>query len=260
MIMLICTLEPARLGWLPQFVRHYRALGVERFLLTLQLEPTAPAREQDLHRAAFNEMLVRLEIATAFVWIHTWDGPSMAAHQRSLQRAHVASDDWVVWCDLDEFQVYPEPLREMVARCETEGADYVRGVFIDRVAEDGSLPGFDPQRSIWDTFPRACNVTGALARANPNKVALARGSVLVFGGKHEVKDGRDLKPMEGWIPVHHFKWDASVLERLRYRLSPEWKAKCPWWTESQRLLDYFERNGHRFNLADLPVWQPPASR
>jgi hypothetical protein len=38
-ICLICTLEPCRIDWLPQFVAHYRAQGVERFLLTLQIEP-----------------------------------------------------------------------------------------------------------------------------------------------------------------------------------------------------------------------------
>lgn len=257
MITLICTLEPARIGWLPQFVQHYRALGVERFLLTLQLEPAGPALEQDRHRAEFRETLADLGIGTAFVWVHTWDGPSMAADQRSLARAHVASSDWVVWCDLDEFQVYPEPLRDIVARCEADDVDYIRGIFIDRVAEDGGLPRFDPRRSIWDTFPRTCNVTRVLAQANPHKVILAKGSVLVYGGKHAVMDGQYLKPLEGWGQVHHFKWDASVLERLRYRLSPDWKAKCPWWTESQRLLDYFEANGERFNLADLPRFHLP---
>jgi hypothetical protein len=39
-IVLLCTLEPYRISRLPQLVRHCRDRGVDRFLLTLQLEPS----------------------------------------------------------------------------------------------------------------------------------------------------------------------------------------------------------------------------
>lgn len=251
MICLICTLEPYRIDWLPQFVAHYRTQGVERFLLTLQIDPDLTEADQGRHRARFTQTLGQLKIGEAFFWEHAWDGPSMGEHHRRIQDAHVGAADWIVWCDSDEFQVYPEPLDRIVAQCEAAGVDYIRGIFIDRIAADGSLPAFDPQRSIWETFPRAYNVTSALARGEPRKVTLARGSLRLRGGKHLPHSDAPLKTISGWVQVHHFKWDAALIERLRFRVRPEWRAKFPWWVESQRLLDYFQAHGQRFDLADM---------
>jgi hypothetical protein len=250
-VFLICTLEPYRIDWLPQFVAHYRAQGVERFLLTLQIDPALPEHEKLRHRTRFEQTLARLNVGESFFWEHVWDGPSMGEHHRRLQLAHVGAPDWIVWCDSDEFQVYPESLDRIVAQCEAAGVDFIRGIFIDRIAADGSLAAFDPQRSIWETFPRTCDVTNALAKAEPRKVTLARGSLPLRGGKHLPPYDGALKTISGWVQVHHFKWDAALLERLRFRVRPEWRDRFPWWVESQRLLDYFSAHQQRFDLADL---------
>jgi hypothetical protein len=175
----------------------------------------------------------------------------MGEHHRVIQDTHVSAADWIVWCDSDEFQVYPEPLGRIVAQCEVAGVDYIRGIFIDRIAADGTLPAFDPQRSIWETFPLTYNVTRALARGEPRKVTLAKASVRLRGGKHLPHSDAPLKTISSWVQVHHFKWDAALIERLRFRVRPEWRAKFPWWVESQRLLDYFQAHDQRFDLADL---------
>lgn len=251
MICLMCTLEPYRIDWLPQLVAHYRAQGVERFLLTLQIDPELPEDGKTRHRTRFGETLAQLDVTETFFWEHVWDGPSMGTHHRLLQEAHIGAADWIVWCDSDEFQVYPERLDRIVAQCEAAGVDFLRGVFIDRIAGDGSLTAFDPQRSIWETFPRTCSVTNALAKADPCKVALARGSLRLLGGGKHRPEGGALKTIGGFVQVHHFKWDAALLERLRFRVRPEWQARFPWWLESQRLLDYFDVHGQRFDLADV---------
>jgi hypothetical protein len=96
-----------------------------------------------------------------------------------------------------------------------------------------------------------------LARGDPRKVVFARSPVRVSGGKHRLTDTRNLRTVSGWVQVHHFKWDATLIDRLRYRVRPEWRARFPWWTESQRLLDYFAANNSRFNPADLaPIILP----
>ena len=251
MIALICTLEPGRIAWLPQFVRHYRDIGVERFFLTLQLEPGNEPLADDRAYALFRETLASLGIGDAFRLDDVYNGPVLMRHQRTIQVERLGSDDWIVWCDSDELQVYPAPLSEIIRQSGAQGVEFLRGVFIDRVAADYGLAAFDPRTSLWDAYPRACNVTLALAGGNPRKIALARGNVLVSGGKHALRGDVQLRTFGGWVQVHHFKWDATVLERLRYRIRPEWRAKFPWWIESQRLLDYFAANGSRFNPADL---------
>ncbi|MEO8304807.1 MAG: glycosyltransferase family 2 protein [Betaproteobacteria bacterium] len=251
MIVLICTLEPFRIDWLPQFVAHYRGIGVQRFLLTLQLEPGAAPEAKEANRERFRQALVRLNIHEPFFWEHEFDAPSVNDHERRLQAESVAPTDWIVWCDSDEFQVYPEPLSALIAQSDAIGVDYFRGVLIDRIAADYGLARFCPGQSIWDAYPRTCNVTQALAKGDPRKVTMTRGGVAVSGGKHTLDEGANRRTIVGWAQVHHFKWDASVIDRLQYRVRPEWKAKCWWWTESQRLLDYFAAHGSRFDPADL---------
>jgi hypothetical protein len=251
MIVLICSLEPWRIEWLPEFVQHYRHLGVERFLLTLQLEPDAAQVGKEAHRNRFRQTLAELDIDEAYYREQAFDSKGMGEHHRRLQGQKISPGDWVVWCDSDEFQVYPQPLRDIVAQCETARVDFIRGAFIDRIAADFSLAPFGHERSVWETFPQTFNVSAALAGADPRKVTLARGRIQISDGNHFPLTNGSLRTLTGWVQVHHFKWDATLIERLRYRIRPEWQAKCFWWVESKRLLEYFAAHGSRFDPADL---------
>ena len=62
MIVLISTCEPSRLRLVPQFISHYRAQGVERFLLSLQIEPTLADAEVQRARAAAAALAESLNI------------------------------------------------------------------------------------------------------------------------------------------------------------------------------------------------------
>lgn len=268
MIIQFTTLEPARVDLLPQFVEHYRNLGVERFLLSLHIDPTMDAAQAAAEKARFEATLARLGIDEAYYFEGTFDAVPFYNHQADMQARFAAPDDWVVWADSDEFQLYPAPLASIVAQLEKHDVHYMGGVFVDRVAADGSLPPFDPARSVWEQFPVACLVTKDLAKGDTKKVVLARGWVQISHGSHVPSIERPLHsaalriPREkypqlrtayGRVQVHHFKWDASVIERLRQRVTPEWKAKHSYWIESQRLLDYFEANGMKFDFADLTI-------
>lgn len=251
MIALICTFEPYRIAWLPQFVNHYRQLGVDRFLLALQLQPSAPQETKDRDFASFKETLAALGVDDAFPWEHEFQAPAMYRHHLALKDEYLRDRDWIVWCDSDEFQEYPVALPEVIRQCEALGVNHVRGAFIDRVAADYTLPPFDSQKTLGETFPITCNVTAAIVRGEIRKVALARFPVRLAGGKHAPVADQPLKTITGWVQVHHFKWDAMLLERLRYRLRPECEGNFFWSEESRRLLAYFDANNSRFNPADL---------
>jgi hypothetical protein len=249
MIALLCTMETSRIPWLPQLVQHYRGIGVERFLLTLQLEPEAVAAAKDRDYALFRETLAALGIHEGWRWEHVFEDGPLMAFQYALRDEHTKPGDWIVWCDSDEFQVYPAPLAEMIRQSDAAGVDYVRGVFVDRVAEDYGLAVFDAGTPVWKTYPRTCNVTQALARGDVRKVVLTRAGLQVSGGKHLLHNAENHKTFTGWVQVHHFKWDALVIERLRHRV----EIKYHWWAECQRLLDYFVANDMRFRPSDVPT-------
>lgn len=276
MIALISTTEPMRIRWLPQFVRHYRALGVDRFFLSLQLEPDEDPALARGYKAQFRETLAALGIDEVFFLEKSFDAYVTRDHHDAIQDEYISADDWVIWCDSDEYQTYPLPLGEMVARWNKDGFDYVNGLMLDRVTEDGSLPRFDPSVSVWEQFPIACTIAVDVSNVLQRKVAASRGDVYVSRGNHYLASAapamltpaaekrlaarplsRVLAPFPNWVQIHHFKWDAHVIELLRFRLTPRWRAKCPWWVESGRLLEYFERNGGRFNRRDLRVLDFP---
>lgn len=258
MINLICTLEPTRIDWLPQFVAHYRSLGVDRFLLSLQQEPAVAAETRLAQRMRFEHALRGLGVPQSFELIESYDSASVCRHQQRIADQFVGKGDWIVWCDSDEFQVYPLSLGAVVDSCLTQGIEAIPGILVDRIAADGGLPDFDPSQSLWEMFSRPCNITGNIAHGTVDKVVFARGDIRLRPGNHATEDPKTKFAAQA-IPIHHFKWHAGVLAHLRFRLEPAWKRKCFWWIESQHLLDYLSRNDMRFKLDDVPVIVLPAS-
>jgi len=243
MIHLISTAEHSRLDWLPQFVGHYRALGVERFHISVHFEPTvARAATADACRAA-EETLARLGTELFAAVICPFDAGAMRSHHDRVQDRIAGPGDWIVWADLDEFQEYPGALAELLREADEQGYDFFAGSFVDRVAADGRLVNFDPARPIWEQYPAKCYLTRDVAQAFDTKVACARAHIRLTPGNHWLWHEEELVAYPEWVDVHHFKWDASVIPRLRRRLEPDWKRRCGWWTESARLLEHFDRNG-----------------
>jgi len=266
MIVLICTVEPRRLNLLPQLIAHYRQLGVERFLFTLHLDPAADPAANEQGRETFHRILEHFDIGDRFYFTDAFDSDAFYGHKDKLQETLVADSDWIVWVDSDEFQLYPKPLPAIIKELEAHNIDFLRGVLIDRVGPEGTLPAFNPARPIWQQYPLACTITRHIAGGTTYKVALARGWLQVTFGHHlpaimETGNApplrqasaarRALKTLKTHVQVHHFKWESGVIDRLRERITPQMKADHAHWVESQRLLNYFKANNLRFNPSDI---------
>jgi hypothetical protein len=258
MIFLISTLEPARIGQLPQFVGHYRALGVERFLLTLQTEPDVGDDVREREQARFAAMLAELRIEDPQFLVEGYGAKALRRGQDALQKKHVAASDWVVWSDADEYQLYPAPLPHLAAWAGKHGVTLFRGVMIDRVAADGGLPAWNPGRPVWEQFPLACFLPTRFGGGERQKITFARGDLTLSTGNHYVNAGMTAQTIGKWVQVHHFKWDATVKERLAFRLGPAFRSQSADWVESQRSLDYFDVHGGRFDPDDLKPLDLPA--
>ena len=135
-------------------------------------------------------------------------------------------DDWWIVADDDELQVYSKPIQDIIDECEENGWEFVRGGFIDRIGEDGCFPKITKESDVWKEMPNAGFFRYPLSWAEPNKVTLLKGTQRVVSGQHFVQfnDGTtscgvksELEyPIEkNFTQVHHFKWDYSVLQRLK---------------------------------------------
>lgn len=163
-------------------------------------------------------------------------------------------NEWWVVSDDDEFHIYPKSIREMISECEENGWEFITGGFLDRIGENGNFPLVTHQTDIWNEFPLAGFFRYPMSGACPNKVCVMKGFVNVTPGQHYVNfgDGKNswgkenikhprrypIGRGEGFIQVHHFKWDSTVLDRLKE--VSETKEDYTYWQEYLKMYKSIE--------------------
>lgn len=141
---------------------------------------------------------------------------------------YIHSNDWWIISDDDEFHCYSNPLNKIIADCEENGWEMVRGGFIDRIGMDGEMVTITNDSDLFTQFPMAGFFRYPMSGANPNKICLVKGGVEITSGQHYAKiDGHTTWKWQGWnhpkiapldkhnVQVHHFKWDSTCGERIR---------------------------------------------
>ena len=163
-------------------------------------------------------------------------------------------NEWWVVSDDDEFHIYPKPIREMISECEENGWEFITGGFLDRIGENGNFPLVTQQTDIWNEFPLAGFFRYPMSGACPNKVCVMKGFINVTPGQHYVDFGNGKNSWgkenikhpkrypigrgEGFIQVHHFKWDSTVLDRLKE--VSETKEDYTYWQEYLKMYKSIE--------------------
>ena len=170
-------------------------------------------------------------------------------------------NEWWVVSDDDEFHVYPKSIREMISDCEENGWEFITGGFLDRIGENGEFPLVTNETDIWSKFPLAGYFRYPMSGACPNKVCVMKGSVDVTPGQHyaiinesHVWGIEGFKhPLrypigrgEGFVQVHHFKWDSTVLERLKEVSNTE--EKYSFWEEYRKMYKAIQINDWEIDI------------
>ena len=133
-------------------------------------------------------------------------------------------NNWWIVSDDDELQVYPEPIEDIIEKCERRGYDFVTGGFLDRIGTNGTFPIVDRDTNLHKAFPLAGFFRYPMSGACPNKVTLMKGHQDVTPGQHyaQFKDGNSwgkshpkrMPIEEVFTQVHHFKWDSTCIDRI----------------------------------------------
>lgn len=170
-------------------------------------------------------------------------------------------NEWWVVSDDDEFHIYPKPIREMISECEENGWEFITGGFLDRIGENGEFPLVTNETNIWKEFPLVGYFRYPMSGACPNKVCVMKGSVDVTNGQHyAIIDETHVwgikgvtHPLrypigrgEGFIQVHHFKWDSTVLERLKE--VSETEKNYSFWEEYRRMYKSIQINDWKIDI------------
>jgi hypothetical protein len=170
-------------------------------------------------------------------------------------------DDWWIVADDDELHVYPKPINKLIEDCEENGYKFITGAFLDRIGEGGRFPNmYIDDRDIWKEFPLAGSFRLPVSNACPNKTVVVKGDIQITNGQHYAMiDGHDTYgdrwnhplryPVDKcFIQVHHFKWDISVIGRLRE--VSRIKKDYTFHKEYRDMFDYIIDNYGRIDIDD----------
>jgi hypothetical protein len=182
-----------------------------------------------------------------------WERVTQLYNQTKMLKPY----DWWIVADDDEFHVYPCSITEMVDLCEEHNFRYISGAFLDRIGEGGRFPKINDDSDIWKEFPLAGSFRLPVSNACPNKVPLVKGHVEITNGQHYAKIGSYDTYGDRWnniyrsphfIQVHHFKWDISVIGRLRE--VSRIKKDYTYHEEYKRMFDYILDNNMKIDIKD----------
>lgn len=249
---------------LPHWIEHYTSLGVRPADVIVILNDETPS---DQMREA-ERMLEQAGVSRIIRWVDEFTSRKVKPIWHALLDEYARDEDWVMQADADDFHVYPDELRKVLA--DDVPFNAIQAPYIDRLATSGKLepvqPPGGPYGSIHDQFPRRADVMIGLARVRSGTVKLAayRGYLRPNDGFHRVDDeyvkkaayhaGRELNhrlfniydlAARAAMPirVEHFKWHEGALAKLQQRVRTYRRLGYDWWRQSQRVLDHYQKHG-----------------
>lgn len=217
--------------------------------------PTECAKES----LAFTEYLKKNNVSENVV-VHTVTGPKydwdkVTEFYNSITCSPLNNpDDWWIIADCDEFQVWKDDPRHFIEEAEDLHCTFITGGFLDRIGENGTFPEIrGPEDDLDQLFPLVGFFRYPMSKACPNKVVAVKSGQKVCSGQHYAvfPDGTNswgsMDP-RGYYKaktiVMHFKWDSTVLGRLKETV----ESGCKFSEEYERMYNTIKDNNFRIPI------------
>ncbi|RJS94686.1 glycosyltransferase family 2 protein [Salinisphaera sp. Q1T1-3] len=262
------------LALLERFIAHYLELGVPACNCHLILNAS---RLDDPKLVEAKRQLAAWDITPTEQWIAPYTSADMWQRRRDVQRRCVPADDWLISADVDEFHEYPTDLGRFLAFCEANRINCVDGVFVDRLAADGTMAEVDATTPLAGLFPEQRILQGSVFGFGPShdvygsiKMMAVRGRWLLGRGGHapiagetghKFLYGRHIGAFDNSADpafrarfptrVHHFKWTSTLADGLSRRVSTA-GASLAGQEYGRQILSHLERGSGRIALSRAP--------
>lgn len=239
-MIVICHIYESVTDLLPHFLKHYSSWGATKFYFGVYRGESNPVWNE------IKEIGRGIDIELYHAGDKTLDC-AIEGDFKNYIMSKLKKDEWIIPTDLDEFHTIDgfTSFQQLQDACELENADYVWSKFVDHIRPDGEIPmHIDPDISIWEQFPKKCNISHTIAKAYCRKLCMVKQSIPLKGGHHEVDPGHTAFSKEA--NTHHFKWFGPLYDKEMEKLITYCKQKRPWLAEQARLLEFL--NQHDGNL------------
>ncbi|MFW6130383.1 MAG: glycosyltransferase family 2 protein [Atribacterota bacterium] len=228
---------------LDQFLRWYKLLGVERFIVNVINNNNFPIYDEIKNKCdKYNSVVIDRGRA---------DHDFKIQHKfRTLaQKQYSSKDDWTFFADLDEFYDL-ESINQIVNRAEAHKCNTICGTFVDRFCKNNNkFNKFDPRESIFDQYPIESDFSKKILKVPQRRYVAVKGWILEGSICPRFQDGQYLNIIEGCsiheeiVKINHFKWRKGVVEKMKKRLnkyenSEEHKYS---YRQCKRFLEYINR-------------------
>jgi hypothetical protein len=183
--------------------------------------------------------------------------------------------------DIDEI---PDPIKFKIALNEIESGscDSIRGYWVDRISNDGSLNNIELNSSLTTQYPLQCRISESVVGGGKTiKILAYRANLRVDGGQHDVWCDRPTQRGIQWnmntsctdhiysrakkkyysfimqylpiikkrpiycktiVPIDHYKFIGGVETYLADRMRSYSKQGFHWWKDSLRFIKIIDQN------------------
>jgi len=217
-------------AYVPHFLQYYQDQGVDHCYLIFNAN-------EDIDERYFEKKYCAHNVSLFFAY-GEWNAKFSEEHKyKLLRQLAVTSNDWIINVDIDEHvETDSGTLKDKVEEMISNGENCCRGIMVDRIAIDGSLPEIKQDTTLSEQFPLTYDITRSVLRAETRKIPITRGDLDVTGGSHYLTEkAKAISTFNDEVLiVQHYKWNKNVIEKLEERIKTH--KNIPHRRESQRFL------------------------
>ena len=228
---------------LHHFIKYYKQLGVDNFYIVVW---------GDSKKVKYKEIVDVLETHNLEIYKDLRDVNTGDAKYLNDIYNDIISDkpnEWWIVADLDEFAVFPKPLKEFIQE-DLVNNDFAYGLVLDRVGENGEIDELKYEDDIWERFPNVGLVSHNIRENNNIWCGLLKGKYELGVGQHGLKQiNFDINKVK--IQVHNFTWKKSDIQKIKYYMKL-WKpgTDYPFWINEYVRVDNYLKKNKKIDILD----------
>lgn len=217
---------------IPQYIDHYKSLGITDFRIVVNAEDENKTKEGV-------KLLRKSGVEPYKIWISPYMENERVKILNSIYEK--INTKWVITVDGNEFlELTQKELKELLEEMGYKGYELAEAKMIDRIGNKETVKNI----SIWDQYPFESNLTEEIVKGCNKKVIIFQPDKyhIQLGGHSviniETRETNHKKVHPNIFRLAHFKWTPTVLKRVKKRYV-SYKGK-PWVKEIDRTIEYIK--------------------